>query len=79
MIRVTLPVLVLLYVTLLLATVLGAWIYYGWRRHRRERAAFRGIIRCTRCGFEFEDKSAEALAACPRCGGMNERLGLSRL
>ena len=79
MIRVTLPVLVLLYVGLLLASVLGAWIYYGWTRHRREREAFRAILRCTRCGFEFEDKAAEPLAACPRCGGMNERLRLSRL
>ena len=79
MIRVTLPVLVLLYVALLLATVLGAWIYYGWTRTRRERRAFHHILRCTRCGFEFQDKSDAALAACPRCGGMNERLRLSRL
>ncbi len=79
MIRVTLPVLVLLYVALLLATVLGAWIFYGWTRTRRERQAFQNILRCTRCGFEFEDKSAAPLAACPRCGGMNERLRLSRL
>ena len=79
MIRVTLPVLVLIYVALLLATVLGAWLYYGWTRHRRERAAFRNLLRCTRCGFEFEDKTAASLASCPRCGGMNERLRLSRL
>ena len=68
MIRVTLPVLVLIYVALLLASVLCAWCYYGWIRHCREREAFRNILRCTRCGFEFEDKSPENLAACPRCG-----------
>ena len=79
MIRVTLSVLVLIYVALLLATVLGAWLFYGWTRHRREREAFQNILRCTRCGFEFEDKSPEALTACPHCGGMNERLRLSRL
>ncbi len=79
MIRVTLPILVLLYVALLLATVLGAWLFYGWVRNRRERAAFQNILRCTRCGFEFEDKSSEPIVACPRCGGMNERLRLSRL
>ena len=79
MIRVTLPVLVLIYVALLLATVLGAWIFYGWTRLRREREAFRHILRCTRCGFEFEDKTSAPLAACPRCQAMNERLRLSRL
>ena len=79
MIRVTLPVLVLIYVTLLLASVLCAWLYYGWTRHRRERDAFRNVLRCLRCGFEFEDKSEEALPPCPRCGAINERLRLSRL
>ena len=79
MIRVTLPVLVLIYVALLLASVLCAWCYYGWIRHCREREAFRNILRCTRCGFEFEDKTPEPLACCPRCGAMNERLRLSRL
>ena len=79
MIRVALPFLALLYVALLLATVLGAWLFYGWTRHRRERAAFQNLLRCTCCGFEFEDKSSEPLAACPRCNGMNERLRFSRL
>ena len=79
MIRVTLPVLVLVFVALLLATVLGAWLFYGWTRNRREREAFRDILRCTRCGFEFEDKTPEPVVACPRCGGMNERVRLSRL
>lgn len=50
MIRVTLPVLVLIYVALLLASVMCAWLYYGWTRHRRERAAFQNLLRCTRCG-----------------------------
>ena len=79
MIRVTLPVLVLIYVALLLASVMCAWLYYGWTRHRRERNAFRNILRCTRCGFEFEDKSEETLPPCPRCGARNERLQFSRL
>ena len=79
MIRVTLPILVLIYLVCLLATVFGAWLLYGWNRHRSERHAFRHILRCTRCGFEFEDKSDATLAPCPRCGGMNERLRLSRL
>ena len=79
MIRVTLPVLVFIYLALLLATVFGAWLFYGWNRVRRERHAFRHILRCTRCGFEFEDKTDAPLVSCPRCGGMNERLRLSRL
>ncbi len=79
MIRVTLPVLVFIYLALLLATVFGAWLFYGWARHRHEREAFKSILRCTRCGFEFEDKTDAPLAPCTRCGGMNERLRLSRL
>ena len=79
MIRVTLQVLVLIYLALLLASVFGAWLLYGWTRQRQERHAFRHILRCTRCGFEYEDKTSASLAQCPRCGGMNERLRLSRL
>ncbi len=79
MIRVTLPVLVLIYLALLLATVLGAWLFYGWTRSRRERAAFRHILRCTQCGFEFADETSAPVVSCPRCAAKNERLRLSRI
>ena len=48
-------------------------------RQRRERAAFRYVLRCTLCGFEFEDKTSAILPRCPRCGSLNERLRLSGL
>jgi rubrerythrin len=79
MIRVSLPVLVFIYLVALLATVFGSWLVHEWRRQRRERHAFRHVLRCTLCGFEFEDQTGELLARCPRCGSLNERYRLSRL
>jgi uncharacterized paraquat-inducible protein A len=79
MIRVTLPVLVFIYVVALLATVCGAWLLYEWRRRRAERDAFRGALQCVLCGFEFQDHGAETVARCPRCGALNERVRSQRL
>jgi hypothetical protein len=63
----------------LLAGIFGAWLLFEWRRQRRERLAFRGVVQCTMCGCEFLDTTAEELAACPRCGTRNERIRASRL
>ena len=79
MIRVSLPVLVLIYLVVLLASVFGSWLLHEWRRQRRERRAFRHVLRCGQCGFEFADDSATILPRCPRCGSLNERLRASRL
>ena len=73
MIRISLPVLALLYLVGLLATVMGAWLLYEWRAHRRERDAFRHVLRCTLCGFEFEDRTDAELPCCPGCRTRNER------
>ena len=79
MIRVSLSYLVLIYLVLMLGPVLFAWLLNEWRRQRRERAAFRHVLRCSGCGFEFEDQTNDLLVRCPRCASLNERYRLSRL
>ncbi|HYR57105.1 MAG TPA: hypothetical protein VEO95_00690 [Chthoniobacteraceae bacterium] len=79
MIRVSLSYLVLICLVLMLGPIFCAWLFSEWRRQRRERAAFRHVLRCTMCGFEFEDKTSELLVRCPRCACLNERYRISRL
>jgi uncharacterized paraquat-inducible protein A len=79
MIQISLSYLVLIFLVLMLGPVLIAWIANEWRRQRRERAAFRHVLRCNLCAFEFEDKSGALLPRCPRCGSLNERYRISRL
>ena len=79
MIPVSLSYLVLIYLLIMLGPIFCAWLFSEWRRQRRERAAFRHVIRCTLCAFEFEDKTSTLLPRCPLCGGLNERYKLSRL
>lgn len=73
MIRVSLTVLIFVYLFLFLATVFAVWIGYGIVRRRREAAALKHRLRCTICAFEFEDATGNPLARCPRCGSLNER------
>ena len=79
MIRVSLTVLVFIYLAGMLGLIFAGWIVSEWRRQRRERLAFRNVLRCDPCGCEFEDTSADPLPRCPRCGSLNERRTLSRL
>ena len=79
MIPVTLGTLVFFCLGGMLAIIFGAWLLSESRRRRRESHAFRDLLRCTMCGCEFEDHSADPIARCPRCGTMNERLRPSRL
>ena len=79
MIRVTLSYLVLIYLVLMLGPIFCAYLLNEWRRQHRERSAFRHVLRCALCAFEFEDKTPNLLPRCPRCGSLNERSRLSRL
>jgi rRNA maturation endonuclease Nob1 len=54
-------------------------IFLNGVRQRRERRAFRHVLRCGLCAFEFEDTTSTLLPRCPRCGSLNERYRLSRL
>ncbi len=78
-IPVSLSYLVLIYLCIMLGPIFLAWVFYEWRKQRRDRAAFRHVLRCTLCGFEFEDKTSALLPRCPRCGSLNERSRPSRL
>ena len=79
MIAVSLQWLIFVYLGLMLALIFGAWLISEWRRQRRERHAFRNVLRCGLCAFEFEDKTGTLLPRCPHCGSLNERYRLSRL
>jgi hypothetical protein len=73
MIRVSLSVLVLIFLGLMIGPILAAWLLNEYRRSRRERAAFRHVLRCALCALEFEDRTTDELPRCPRCGSLNER------
>ena len=79
MIRVNLSMLVVIFLVMMLGPVFLLWITNEYRRQRRERAAFRFVVRCTLCGHEFEDRTTELLPRCPRCASLNERFRVSRL
>ncbi len=79
MIRVSLSYLVLIYLLLMLGPIFCAWLFNEWRRQRRERAAFRHVLRCKLCACEYADASTTILPRCPHCGSLNERHGFSRL
>lgn len=79
MIRISLSYLVLIYLALMVGPIFGVWLFSEWRRQRRERAAFRHVLRCSMCGLEFQDESSDLLARCPHCAALNERFDLSRL
>jgi hypothetical protein len=72
-IRVSLALLVTIYLLLFLAAVFLLWIVGEWNRRRRERRALRYRLRCVICAFEFEDRTDALLPRCPRCGSLNER------
>ena len=79
MIPVSLSYLILIYLVIMLGPIFCAWLLAELHRQRREQAAFRHVIRCTLCGFEFEDSTSTLLPRCPRCGSLNERYKLSGL
>jgi hypothetical protein len=79
MIPVTLDWLIFIYLGVMLALVFGTWIVSEYRHQRRERLAFRDVLRCGICALQFEDKTGALLPRCPQCGSLNERFPLSRL
>ena len=79
MIQVSLSVLVMIYLGVMVGLVLAAWLLNEYRKGRREKAAFRDVIRCTICAFDFQDGSRDMLPKCPRCGSVNERHPIPRL
>jgi predicted Zn-ribbon and HTH transcriptional regulator len=78
-IQVSLAALATIYLLLFLAAVFLLWIVGEWNRRRRERLSLRYRLRCVICAFEFEDRTADLLPRCPRCGSLNERFKLERI
>jgi rubrerythrin len=79
MIRVPLTVIIFLYLFACLAVFFALWVREERRRIQDTREALRFRLRCAICGFEFEDRGADALPSCPSCGRRNERVRLSPL
>ena len=79
MIRVSLTMLVFVYLGSFLVLIFGNWIVWSIGRLRRERQALRGRLRCALCSFEFQDATDDNLPRCPRCGSLNERSGFRAL
>jgi predicted RNA-binding Zn-ribbon protein involved in translation (DUF1610 family) len=78
-IRVDFSLLLLILLALMLGPIFFVWLTNEFRRQRRHRDAFRYVLRCTMCAFEFEDRTETVLPRCPRCGSLNERYPLSRV
>jgi rRNA maturation endonuclease Nob1 len=78
-IRVSLGVLVLIFLAVMVGPIFGLWLLNEYRRSQRERAAFAHVLRCTMCALEFEDRTDDDLPTCPRCGAPNERQPLLRI
>ena len=79
MIRMPLPWLVFTALAIFLAGILLVWIGYEIAKRRREALRRRDWICCRMCSFHFKADPAEALPACPQCGGRNEHIPASLL
>jgi len=79
MIQVSLTVLVFIYLGAMLGLIFASWFLSEWRRQRRERLAFRNVLRCAMCSVEFADFTAEPTPECPRCHSRTERARYPRL
>lgn len=78
MIQVSFTALVCICLGLMMVPIFGAWLVAEWRRQRRERAAFRDVLRCNLCAGEYADTTGAELPCCPHCGAPNERAQLPR-
>ncbi|HRX55819.1 MAG TPA: hypothetical protein P5016_14990 [Verrucomicrobiales bacterium] len=73
MIRVSLGILVIVYLTFLLGTLAVVWFVAEFLRIGRERQRRQHFVICGLCDHIYEDVSEERLPPCPRCGALNER------
>ena len=79
MIRLTFAWFILFYLLVFLAAIFAVWIGYEMARRKREIKSVQYRLRCGICCTEFEDRSANPLPCCPRCGSLNERFKLDRI
>ncbi len=71
----SIPHLILTYVVVLLAGLVGAGIYSEIRRRRFEPTGSEDrIFRCGRCGYVYTDDPDVDRSRCSQCGQMNEAI-----
>jgi len=69
----SIPSLILTYVIVLLAGLIGVGIYSELRRRRFEPTPSEDhIFRCDRCGYVYTDDPDVERSRCAQCGQMNE-------
>lgn len=69
----SIPSLILTYVIVLLAGLIGVGIYSELRRRRFEPTPSEDhIFRCDRCGYVYTDDPDVERSRCSQCGQMNE-------
>ena len=74
MIPIELSWLVFVCLLVFLSGIFFVWIGYEVARRQTATRALRNRFRCRVCSMEFSDDSSGALATCPRCGSLNERI-----
>ncbi len=79
MFHVPFQTMICVYVAVFAFIVAAVWLLDDRRRRRQERRGRQFHLRCRRCALEWEDRSAEPLPKCPRCGSFNERDRLEAL
>jgi DNA-directed RNA polymerase subunit RPC12/RpoP len=61
----------LIYLSVFLAVVVGAWILFSWRR-RRSGAGARHLFICATCGGRIKTELPRIWVRCPKCGARHE-------
>lgn len=71
----SIPNLILLYVTSLLASLAGVAIYAELRRRRFDPTPSEDrVFRCTRCGYVYTDDPDVVRSRCSQCGQTNDAI-----
>jgi rubrerythrin len=71
----SIPDLILTYVVVLLAGLIGSGVYTEFRRRRFQPAPSEDrIFRCRRCGYVYTDDPDVERSRCSQCSQMNEAI-----
>lgn len=73
MIRVSLDMLIVIYLTILLGVLFCVWMTSAFISSRRESRRRRSFIICNICDHIYEDHSEKQIVHCPACHAKNER------
>ena len=79
MIQFSISNLILLYIAIGIAILMGLWLSNEWKRKRLERQNRRFRVLCRICATEFEDQSDDPIPLCPHCGQRNERVPIREI